>query len=331
MIYLLHGEDEYRRSLQLEKWKADLGDATTVALNTTELDGRWLTLHELLFACDAFPFLAEKRLVIVSGLASRFQRRSRDAAGRSEENAAFLQQFEDYVGTMPDTARLVLVESSKIEKGNPIFKIVSGSDHGYEEEFAPLRTGDLSRWITKHVNERGGQIEAPAASMLARYVGNTLRLLVNEIDKLLTYVGPERAITQGDVERLVSYAQEANIFHMVDALGTRNTRRAMELVEQLLGDGQHPLYLMNMITRQFRILLQIKELQAKGTSAGDIRALLGLHPFVVQKTVQQARNFSMRQLEEIYHRLLEMDVAMKSGEMDQHLALNLFVTGVRSH
>jgi DNA polymerase-3 subunit delta len=330
MIYLLHGEDEYRRSLQLEKWKADLGDATTIALNTTELDGRWLTLDELLFACDAFPFLAEKRLVIVSGLASRFQRRSGDAAGRSEENAAFLQQFEDYVGTMPDTARLVLVESSKIKKGNPIFKIVSGSDHGYEEEFAPLGIGDLSRWISEHVRERGGRIEAPAASMLARYVGNTLRLLVNEIDKLLTYVGPERAITQGDVERLVSYAQEANIFHMVDALGTRNTRRAMELVEQLLGDGQHPLYLLRMITRQFRMLLEIKELQAKGTSAGDIRALLGLHPFVVQKTVQQARNFSMRQLEDTYHRLLEMEVAMKSGEMDQHLALNLFVTGVRS-
>jgi DNA polymerase-3 subunit delta len=330
MIYLLHGEDEYRRSLQLEKWKAALGDATTVALNTTELDGRWLTLDELLFACDALPFLAEKRLVIVSGLASRFQRRGRGEAGPSEEDATFLERFEEYVGDMPDTARLVLVESGKIKKGNPIYKIVSGSDHGYEEAFAPLSTGALSRWITKHVDERGGRIEAPAASVLARYVGNTLRLLVQEIDKLLTYVGPDRAITQEDVERLVSYAQEANIFHMVDALGIRNTRRAMELVEQLLGDGQHPLYLMHMITRQFRILLQIKELQAKGTSAGDIRALLGLHPFVVQKTVKQSRNFSMRQLEEIYHRLLEMDVAIKSGEMDQHLALNLFVTEVRS-
>ena len=326
MIYLLHGEDEYRRSLQLENWKADLGDATTIALNTTELDGRWLTLDELLFACDAFPFLAEKRLVIVSGLASRFQRRSGDAAGRSEENAAFLQQFEEYVGAMPDTARLVLVENSKIKKGNPIFKIVSGSDHGYEEEFAPLSTGDLSRWITKHVDERGGRIEAPAASMLARYVGNTLRLLVQEIDKLLTYVGQERAITQGDAERLVSYAQEANIFHMVDALGTRNTRRAMELVEQLLGDGQHPLYLLNMITRQFRILLQIKELQAKGTSAGDIRALLGLHPFVVEKTVKQARNFSLAQLEAIYRHLADTDLAIKTGRMEPRLALEMLVS-----
>jgi DNA polymerase-3 subunit delta len=160
-------------------------------------------------------------------------------------------------------------------------------------------------------------------------VGGDLRLLDQEIEKLLTYVGPERPVNVEDVELLVSYVQEANIFHMVDALGRRDTKRAMELLERLLEGGHHPLYVLHMIIRQFRILLQIKELRAVGTLPADIAALLHLPPFVIDKSTQQAGNFSFEQLEDIYRSLLEVDAAVKSGEMEDHLALNLFVTGLR--
>jgi DNA polymerase-3 subunit delta len=145
---------------------------------------------------------------------------------------------------------------------------------------------------------------------------------------LLTYAGPERTVTEQDVQLLVSYAQEANIFHMVDALGKRDTRRAMELTEELLEGGRHPLYLLSMITRQFRILIQVKELLAKGTSAEDIRALLGLHPFVQDKITRQAGNFSIEQLEAIFGQLHEVDAAVKSGQIEDELALSLFVAEV---
>jgi len=100
-------------------------------------------------------------------------------------------------------------------------------------------------------------------------------------------------------------------------------------VEQLLDDGQAPLYLLRMMTRQFRILLQVKELLRKGTVAEDMRSLLGLHPYVLEKATSQAHNFSNSQLETIYHQLLELDVAAKTGAMEDRLALNVFVTEVR--
>jgi DNA polymerase-3 subunit delta len=330
MFYLFHGEDEYRRSLQLATMKAKLGDPTTVALNTTELNGRRLTLNELISVCDAMPFLSEKRMVIVNDLAARFERKTGTAEDDSEEGPTFLEQFEEYVNRLPESTRLVLVEDHEIERSNPIYKIVSHSDQGHEREFVPLRSGELSRWISERVEEGGGRIDRAAVEALAAFVGSDLRLLGQEIDKLLTYVGPERAVSEQDVQLLVSYAQEANIFHMVDALGKRDTRRAMELMEQLLEGGEHPLYLLRMITRQFRILIQVKELLAKGTSAEDIRALLRLHPYVVKKTTGQAASFSIEQLEAIYKQLHEVDAAVKSGGMEPALALNLFVTEVRS-
>jgi len=328
MFYLLHGKDEYSRSTELAKMKAKLGDPTTVDLNTTILDGRRVTLDELLLACDTVPFLAEKRLVIVNNLAARFERRAarRKEESESEKNKAFLQDLGEYLSRLPETARLVFLESKKISKGNPIYRFASNSEHGYVKEFAPRSGRALNRWIADRLKEKGGRIEPGAINLLAAFVGDDLRLLGQELDKLLTYTGGERPIKERDVQLLVSYVQEANIFHMVDAMGKRNSREAMRLLHRLLEEGQHPLSLLHMIIRQFRILLRIKELTGRGTSAADIKALLGLHPFVVEKMMKQAPNFSIAQLEVIYHRLLEIDVAVKTGRMEPSLALNVFVT-----
>jgi DNA polymerase-3 subunit delta len=325
MFYLLHGTDEYRRSLELDKMKARLGDPSTVDLNTTTLDGRNLSLEELAFACDTVPFLSDKRLVIVNDLAARLEKRTGETPSEPEKDSAFLERLEQYLKALPDSARLVFLERRTIGKGNPIHRLATQTEHGYEREFTPLPPGELSRWIAARAQEKGGKIEPGAIRILATYVGNDLRLLDSEIEKLLTYAGPERAVTERDAQLLVSYAGEADIFAMVDALGTRDTRRAMEMMEKLLAEGQHPLYLLRMITRQFRILLQIKELLNKGTAATDVRGLLHLHPYVAKKTMAQARNFSVPQLEEIYHRLLEIDEAVKTGQLEDHLALNLFV------
>lgn len=325
MFYLFHGKDEYSRSVELASLKAKLGDPTTVDLNTTVIDGKKATLDELTFACDAAPFLAEKRLVIVNDLAARFEAPRGEASEGSEQATAFLQPLEEYLDHLPETTRLVFVERSQIKESNPIHKCASKSDRGYVRKFTPPKGGALDGWITKRVREKGGQIEPRAVHLLATFVGDDLRLLDQEIDKLLTHVGEERPIAKGDVELLVSYVREADIFEMVDALGRRDSRRAMKLMHQLLEDGQHPLYLLHMITRQFRILLQIKELLARGTAQQDIRALLSLHPWVVGKMMRQAPRFSMAELEAIYHRLLELDVAVKTGEMEERLALTLFV------
>jgi DNA polymerase-3 subunit delta len=325
VFYLFHGKDEYSRSLELAGLKARLGDPTTVDLNTTVIDGKKATLDELTFACDAAPFLAEKRLVIVNDLAARFEAPRGEASEGSEQASSFLQMLEEYLDHLPETTRLVFVERKQVKQSNPIHKWASKSERGYVREFTPPKGGALDNWIAKRVREKGGQIESRAVHLLAAFVGDDLRLLDQETDKLLTYVGEERPIARDDVELLVSYVREAGIFEMVDALGMRDSRRAMKLLQQLLEDGQHPLYLLRMITRQFRILLQIKELLARGTSQQDIRALLSLHPYVVGKMMRQAPRFSMAELEAIYHRLLEFEAAVKTGGMDQRLALTLFV------
>jgi len=322
MFYLFHGEDEFSRAEAVQNLKQRMdGDPAMVDLNTAILDGRKITLGELRHACDTIPFLADRRLVIVEGLLGAL---SAQEKRRSKE---ILDELVAYLPHLPPTTRLILVENRRISQKHPVYQLALAEECGHVQEFVPPRQNALPRWITKRAERHGGQITPPAAGELAAFVGNDLRLLDQELAKLVAYTGGERPISVDDVHLLVSYAQEANVFHMVDALGRRDGRTAMRLLHQLL-DKQKPLALLGMIVRQFRILVQVKELSERGLGQREITDKLKLHSFVVEKGLRQARNFSMAQLEKVYDQLVETDVAIKTGRLDPILALDLLVAGL---
>lgn len=327
MFYLFHGEDEFSRSETLADFKKKMGDPGLAELNITVFNGHKVTLGELQHVCDSVPFMADRRLVIVEGLLAHLEPKGRERA-RSAWQKEYLEGLTQYLRHLPETTRLVFVEDKSIGKNNPVHRLALAEERGHVREFKPPQKKKLNRWIEQRVKKRGGQISPAAVETLAAFVGSDLRLLDQEVEKLVVYVDGGRPISEDDVRLLVSYVQEANVFEMVDALGQRDGQRAARLLHQLLNEGEHPLALLGMIVRQFRIMMQVKELNGRGLGQQDIAARLRLHRFVVKKAVGQAMNFSMEQLEAIYRKLLETDVAIKTGKMDEVLALDMLVVGL---
>jgi DNA polymerase-3 subunit delta len=318
-FYVLHGADEFTRAETLADFKRRLGPPDTVDLNTTILDGRKTTLAELRHACDAIPFLAEKRLVIVEGLLAR-------AASQRDS----LVGLADYLLRLPETTRLVFVEDKVLPASHPILKLAREEAQGYVKQFDPPDAKALPKWIADRVAKHGGEIEPQAAAQLAAVVGADLRLLDQEIVKLVTYTDGERPITAADVDALVPYAQAAVIFDLVDALGQRDGRTAAQTLHRLLDAGEHPLGLLAMIVRQFRLLIQVKELKVGGANPQSIAKTLSIHPFPAGKLHSQATHFTGAQLEAIYRHLLDTDVAIKRGEIEAEVALDLLVAELAS-
>jgi len=149
-------------------------------------------------------------------------------------------------------------------------------------------------------------------------------LLDNEIEKLITYRG-NAPIRAEDVRMLVASVNEANIFDLVDAIGKRQTKHALDLLHAHLAQNAAPQYLLTMIVRQFRMLLQLRDLAARNVPLDSAREQLRLHPFVAQKTWTQALNFTLPHLEAIYQRLLDTDLAMKTSRVDLTVALDLLI------
>jgi DNA polymerase-3 subunit delta len=130
------------------------------------------------------------------------------------------------------------------------------------------------------------------------------------------------------VDQVVSYVKEAVIFDLVDALGHRDSRTAASTLQQLQDDGQPSMAIMAMIIRQFRLLIQVKELRQAGENAASVARELGLHPFPAGKLYQQANNFAPDQLELVYRHLLATDVSIKTGKLTPEVALDVLVAGL---
>lgn len=315
MFHLFHGPDGYSQRETLAGLLAKEGDADMLSLNTTRLDAR-VTFSELQGACDAMPFLARVRVVLVENLFT------------SIPDKAFMDKLEAYLPRLPGTTRLIFLESQALSDSHRIIRLAEKERIGYVRKFELPQGNELERWVRDHVAERGGRITPQAVNMLAVNVGGNLPAMTNEIEKLVLYKGEEGTIEAADVELLSPYAAESSIFDLVDALGNRQAARAAELFHKKINEGVDPFYLFSMFIRQFRLLLQTKSLLETGERPAGIAEQLKQRPFLADKLVRQARNYTLPQLEQIYGRLLDIDVDAKTGKADLLTALYLLVAGL---
>jgi DNA polymerase-3 subunit delta len=326
LFYVFYGSDEFSRSETLNSFKKRLGSPDTIDLNTTVLDKASTSLAELRHACDAIPFLAEKRLVIAVNLLTRLSAKAGHKLTPSQR--AYRHDLCEYLPTLPETTRLVFVDDDDLPARHPVVKLAKEHDRGYLKRFAPPSDDMLPSWIHKQVQKHGGQIDEDAAYQLGAVIHGNLRLLDQEITKLVTYTNGQRPITLEDVQMLVPYTKEVLIWDMVDAIGQRNHKTASQGLHQLLIDNQHPLYLLTMIVRQFRLLIQVKDLESRGATQSQVIQTLHLHPFPARKLHDQATRLTADYLENAYRLLLDTDVAIKTGEIEAALALDLLVVSL---
>lgn len=317
-FYIFHGSDEFTRSEAVASLRRRMGELGE--LNTVYLDGRTVTLEELRRAGETMPFLADRRLVLVTGLLTRL--------GRGKERG--LQEgLLRLLQTLPETTRLVFIEDGSLPADHPVLKYAAGREEALVRQFEPPPLEALPDWIQKRARLHGGEIARPAAVHLAQVIGpGDLRLLDGEILKLVTYAGPGRAVTADDVAQLVPYVQQAVVFDLVDALGRREGRQAAILLHRLLDAGENPMAILGMVVRQFRLLIMVKDLAGRGENPASSAQRLSLHPFVARKLHTQSANFTPAQLERIYRYLLDLDRAIKTGEITPEAALDLLLAGL---
>jgi DNA polymerase-3 subunit delta len=325
MLYILYGQDDFSLNQALEETKAGLGDREMVAISTTRLDGQRLTLSELRNNCDAVPFLSSHRLVIVEGLLGRFeakQSKPRSGKGKSRNGPGEWEGVTNYIEQMPETTVLVLVDG-EVKGSNPLLKKVSPLAE--VKTFPLLRGESLKAWIRRRVKAEGGGITPEAVNLLTELIGGDLWAMDGEIQKLLLY-GQERPIDEDDVRQLVSCIQEASIFGLVDAVAEGRTELAQQLLHRLYDDGMPPTHILAMITRQFRLIALAGDLK-KGLSRQQIQDSLGLKAsYGLDKTLSQAKLYDFEGIKRAYDKLLETDLAIKTGKYSDKLALELLVT-----
>lgn len=347
MITLIHGPAELLRA----EARADITrriapDPDLADLNTARLEGRALTPADLQNACDTLPFLAERRLVIVEGLLARLAGPSRRAKGEAaaagdegdaerpagdhepspEALKGQAKAFLAYLDQVPESTELVLVEEDT--GSGPGLRRLQELARGGKATLILCekpRKSELPDWIRVRARLRKVKLDGAAINDLAEFVGDELRQLDQELIKLADYAG-DRTVTREDVRRLVAATRAASVFDLVDALGLGDAGIAGRLMQHTLDlDGEPPLRLLAMIARQYRLLIQVKTLQAQGARPPEIARTLNLGEWMVPRYVNQANRNSILRLTRAMERILAADEAIKTGKLGDREAMDILL------
>ena len=304
-IYLLYGDEPFLVGSYKKKLREAITGGDTMNFNYFE--GKNPDVKEIISLADTMPFFADRRLILVDG--SGFFKSAQ------EELAAYLPQ-------MPDTTCLVVAES-EVDKRNRLYKRVK--ELGYAAELNKQDTAQLMRWAAGILGRDGRKISRPVMEYFLERTGDDMENIRMELEKLVCYTMGRDVITKEDVDAVGTVHVTSRVFDMVAAIVAGNTKKAMDLYEDLLTLKEPPMRILFLIARQFNQLLQIKELTAAGKDKGAMASALKVPPFAVGKLTAQARAFTRDQILSWVTLCVETEEAVKTGRLSDRLAVELLI------
>ena len=317
--HLLYG-DSFLVSQQLQRLTAEAGAESLLEANRHQLNGGQFNLPELLAVCNALPFLDSCRLVVAAGLLATLE--SRGGRGRGSRSLGEWDKLATSIPLMPDTTLLFLVDGPVADSNSLLRSLRSVAQVQHLQ--APIGEA-LARYVKEMSQDKGAGINPAAIRTLTDLVGNDLWTLDRELEKLSLYAAG-RNIEESDIQDMVNQVREASIFNAVDAIIEGRPEVALRLLQRLRQDGAALPYIISMVERQLRLVCLALYWTEQRVPPQELPGKLGVPPFVARKTAEQARRNTWPDLDRRYQRLLEADLAIKTGRVDsEDLALELLV------
>lgn len=310
-IYLFYGEERYILNAYLDKAiEVAIADSDPV-MNLDVFETQSTSMDKIVDAMNTLPFLGEKRIVVLKGF-DFF----------ASKNTSKSEQLMNALQAIPTTTVLFIIEN-EADKRTKLYKKLNSIGKCYE--FNKLSEEELIQYIADQLGKQGKMIEKNVAKHFVHSVGFDLSTVHNELDKLIDYSKDIDIISAQAIDLVCIKSVENRIFDLVDCMGTSKRQHALQLYRDLIVLKEPPTRILFMITRQFRIILQTKLLLEQGVNRQGIASMIKIPTFVLDKNINQARNFSTLQLKKALKECLDAEVAMKTGKMDITLGLELLI------
>jgi DNA polymerase-3 subunit delta len=296
MLFFLYGADTYRSHQKLK-------EIITRYKNLEYFNDESLNVQNFIDKTKQFSIFKEKKLIILFNFFYNLELKKRFL--EEEKKSKFLTKIEDIT---------VFYEEKEVSEKDAFFVFLK--KHAKCQEFKLLDGQKLKNWIEKEFSQYHSKISQKAIQKLIDFVGQDLWQLSNEIKKLASYKKDQK-VELKDVQLLIRSKIEVDIFKTIDAIALKDKKRALFFLHKHLEKGDNPLYLLSMINFQFRNLLIIKD-------GGKTQ----LHPYVLKKNYSQAQKFTIKELEDIYQKIFQTDLDIKTGKLNPQIALNLFIAQI---
>lgn len=301
MVTILAGTNDFLRSRALaqlvNEFVSQNGD-----LALEKLDGEEVTTNQMLGALQSLPFLVPAKMVILN---------------RPSVQKEWSENIADILKQVPETTQAVIIEP-KLDKRLGYYKTLK-KQPGFKE-FSEADAANLPRWASEYAKEQGAELTPSDARLLVDRVGADQQMLASEIEKLATY-SPQ--ITKESIGLLTEPMPRSTVFELLEAAFASKTARALELYKEQRALKVEPQAIIAMLAWQLHVLAVIAA--GEGQSADTVAKTAKLNPFVVRKSQNLARNLGQERIKTLVNDLLEIDLKLKSTNINPDEALQLYL------
>ena len=304
--YLLYGEESYL----IRQYKDKLKDAALAGgdpMNLNRFEGKGVSIPNIIDMAETLPFFAERRVILLE---------------HTELLKSGGEQLAEYLENPSPSSCFIFAEST-VDKRSKLYKAVAKL--GTVVEFARQDEQTLKKWILSILKKENKQITAQTMELFLEKTGDDMENIRKELEKLICYCLDREVITSADVEAICIHQIQNQIFDMISAISAGNQQKALQLYYDLLALREPPMRILALITRQFHMLLQIKELARKGNTQRMIAEKMTLKPFIAGKYMTQASEFDMEYLKQALKDCADADYSFKSGKMTDQMSVELLI------
>lgn len=305
-LYLLYGDEAYLKKQYRDKLRNAIVSPDD-NMNYAYFEGKGIEVKKVVDLAETLPFFAERRLIVL------------EDTGLFKSSSV---ELADYIKDLPDTTYMIFVET-EIDKRGKLYKAVQSK--GRIVELGRQDESTLLRWVAGQVKKENKQITETAIRFFLSLVGTDMENIQKELEKLFSYTLEKDWITEEDIDEICTTQITNQIFDMVNAVADKQQRKALGYYYDLLALKEPPMRILYLLTRQFKLLLEVKMLDKHGYGHKEMAEKTGLSPFVVNKYQYQAKSFSEEELRLIMEDGVATEESVKTGHLTDILGVELFI------
>jgi DNA polymerase-3 subunit delta len=305
-VYLLFGAETYLRDIAA-KTIADLVLANSELREFNEIEHSLndSKLNSALSDAEQMPMISSKRVIKITNIII-------SATGKKENIKEEDEEILTRYLNRPSETSVVIFVADDFDKRRKVAKLLL--ENTVAVEFGVLNDNELIKWAKDKLRDLNCDADEKGVRQVVGLVGNNVRRLTNEIEKLAAAALPENLITYELVESLVPNSRELTNFELTDYLMEKNKTKTLHVLKKILDDGAEPLMLLGLIASNFRRLSLAKEMMTQGVERREIMRIIRLPPFKHEEFIASARRADRDELSHIMKKIAETDLAIKTSK-----------------
>ena len=305
-VYVLFGAETHLRDLaaktigDLAFNDGDLRDFNESEFSLNSEDN----LQRAFAAAEQLPMMSQRRVIRICDV--RVTASGRNDTIKEEHEATLKAYFE-----RPSPTSIILFIADELNGVRKMGKLLRSQPSAVE--FLSLNDGELTRLASDKFRENGCTIEQSSVRHLVALVGNNVRRITNEVNKLSAAAMPSGEIDIALIDSLVPHTRELTNFELTDQIVRQNKAGALKVLHKILDDGAEPVMLLGLISYNFRRLMMVSSMMSNGVERSEVARVMNLRYNDQEDFLRTARRIGTHSLANILKRIAETDLALKSS------------------